>query len=79
MRHSGRSDLLDRVINETIPMKGRMVHGRSVSGELTEQSQDYDAHGRVSSLPSPQLPIIKHKNLDIVRSRPRSTEQNPPR
>lgn len=46
MRHSGRSDLLDRVINETIPMKGRMVHGRSVSGELTEQSQDYDAHGR---------------------------------
>lgn len=28
-------------------MSGRMVHGISASGDDTEQSQDYDVHGRV--------------------------------
>jgi hypothetical protein len=27
-----------------------MVHSQSSSGDLTEQSQDYDIHGRVSKL-----------------------------
>jgi kynurenine 3-monooxygenase len=48
MRNSKSPSLLEKVISETIPMKGRMVHRRSASGELYEQSQDYDAHGRVS-------------------------------
>lgn len=31
----------------TIPMRGRMIHGRRATGELYEESQDYDVHGRV--------------------------------
>ncbi|PVH83951.1 FAD/NAD(P)-binding domain-containing protein [Cadophora sp. DSE1049] len=46
MRNSGRPDLLEKVLSETIPMRGRMIHGKSSSGEFTEQSQDYDIHGR---------------------------------
>ncbi|KUJ23910.1 FAD dependent oxidoreductase [Mollisia scopiformis] len=43
---SGRADLLESIIGETIPMRGRMIHGRDKSGELYEQGQDYDIHGR---------------------------------
>ncbi|KAK5123353.1 hypothetical protein LTR85_002784 [Meristemomyces frigidus] len=46
MRHSGSSDLLDRVVSESIPMYGRMIHGADSSGALTEESQQYDVHGR---------------------------------
>lgn len=46
MRNSGRPELLEKVLSETIPMRGRMIHGKSSSGEFTEQSQDYDIHGR---------------------------------
>jgi kynurenine 3-monooxygenase len=55
MRNSGRPGLLEKVISETIPMRGRMVHGRSGTGELSEQAQDYDAHGRVSLSYQPQI------------------------
>jgi len=27
-------------------MRGRMIHGKSASGQFSEQPQDYDAHGR---------------------------------
>lgn len=47
MRNSGRPELLEKVLSETIPMRGRMIHGKTSSGEFTEQSQDYDIHGRV--------------------------------
>jgi len=30
-------------------MRGRMIHGKKGSGELFEESQDYDIHGRVSN------------------------------
>ncbi|KAE8449472.1 Kynurenine 3-monooxygenase [Mollisiaceae sp. DMI_Dod_QoI] len=46
MKQSGRSKLLEKVIGETISMRGRMIHGRDSSGKLYEQSQDYDIHGR---------------------------------
>ncbi|KAI9052019.1 hypothetical protein LZ554_004273 [Drepanopeziza brunnea f. sp. 'monogermtubi'] len=46
MRRSGKPDLLDKVISETIPMRGRMIHGKTPSGQFTEQAQDYDIHGR---------------------------------
>ena len=39
--------ILDGVLDETIPMHGRMIHGRGKGGELYEESQQYDAHGRV--------------------------------
>jgi kynurenine 3-monooxygenase len=50
MRHSGRLELLKNVLEETIPMRARMIHGKKVNGELYEESQDYDIHGRVSSI-----------------------------
>lgn len=50
MKWSGRADLLDEVMKHTIPMRGRMIHGKSKSGILTEEAQDYDIHGRVCLL-----------------------------
>ncbi len=39
--------LLESILEETIPMYGRMIHGES-NGKLFEQAQVYDVHGRVS-------------------------------
>lgn len=46
----GERKLLDHVLAATIPMRGRMIHGRKANGELYEESQDYDVHGRVSTI-----------------------------
>ncbi|KAB5584909.1 hypothetical protein GE09DRAFT_8061 [Coniochaeta sp. 2T2.1] len=46
MRNAGDPILLDHVMAATIPMRGRMIHGKQPNGELFEQSQDYDIHGR---------------------------------
>ncbi|KAI0121188.1 hypothetical protein BJ170DRAFT_149470 [Xylariales sp. AK1849] len=46
MRHAGYDNLLEHVFSATIPMRGRMIHGRKPSGELYEGSQDYDIYGR---------------------------------
>ena len=46
MRHSGQPGLLASVLAESIPMHGRMIHGRSTVGSPTEASQAYDVHGR---------------------------------
>lgn len=48
---AGSAALLDHVFGATIPMRGRMIHGRTPSGDLYEEAQDYDAHGRVRRLP----------------------------
>lgn len=47
MRDAGADDLLDEVLNETIPMHGRMIHGKGSNGRLFQESQVYDIHGRV--------------------------------
>ena len=47
MRHAGSTDLLDDVLKETIPMHGRMIHGKNRAGELYQESQAYDVNGRV--------------------------------
>jgi len=47
MRLADVEDLLEDVLQETIPMHGRMIHGRHKGGELYTESQQYDAHGRV--------------------------------
>lgn len=48
MRHAGQSKLIEHVLEATIPMRGRMIHGRRANGDLYEESQDYDGvHGRV--------------------------------
>ncbi|KAL2127540.1 hypothetical protein VTI74DRAFT_10569 [Chaetomium olivicolor] len=46
MRHAGQPKLIDHVMGATIPMRGRMIHGRRGNGDLYEESQDYDVHGR---------------------------------
>ncbi|KAI1179021.1 hypothetical protein F4777DRAFT_15198 [Nemania sp. FL0916] len=46
MRHAGHEPLLEHVFSATIPMRGRMIHGRQPDGELYEAAQDYDVHGR---------------------------------
>ncbi|KAK3182485.1 kynurenine 3-monooxygenase, mitochondrial precursor [Lecanicillium sp. MT-2017a] len=46
MRQAGQPELLESVMAATVPMRGRMIHGRSKTGALYEQSQDYDVYGR---------------------------------
>lgn len=46
----GERKLLDHVLAATIPMRGRMIHARKAGGDLYEEAQDYDIHGRVSIL-----------------------------
>ena len=48
MRKSGHVELVQSVVSETLPMHGRMIHGKSKAGELEEKSQKYDVHGRAS-------------------------------
>lgn len=43
-RHDG---LLDNILNQTIEMDGRMIHGRHNNGEFFQESQAYDVNGRV--------------------------------
>lgn len=47
MRYTQCEGLIDAVLAETIPMHGRMIHGRRKGGELYEESQEYDVHHRV--------------------------------
>ena len=47
MRNARADGLLDQILNETIPMHGRMIHGRHRDGHLYQESQTYDVHGRV--------------------------------
>ncbi|KAI2792482.1 Kynurenine 3-monooxygenase [Penicillium oxalicum] len=45
IRQSERSELIQNVLQGTIPMYGRMIHGRD-RGQLWEAAQAYDVHGR---------------------------------
>ena len=47
MKQSRCKGLLEDVLSETIPMHARMIHGRRQNGEIYEESQAYDANGRV--------------------------------
>ncbi|KAH8816392.1 hypothetical protein F5884DRAFT_775985 [Xylogone sp. PMI_703] len=38
--------LLESIMSETLPMRGRMIHGKDSSGNYYETPQDYDIHGR---------------------------------
>ena len=46
MRNASTPELVAGVLTETIPMKGRMIHGRSKTGGNFQESQAYDVHGR---------------------------------
>lgn len=47
MRKAQCEGLLEDVLQQTIPMHARMIHGRRKNGEIYEESQQYDVHGRV--------------------------------
>ncbi|KAI1492884.1 hypothetical protein F5X96DRAFT_624084 [Biscogniauxia mediterranea] len=46
MRHAEQERLIEDVSASTIPMRGRMIHGKRANGDLYEEPQDYDIHGR---------------------------------
>jgi hypothetical protein len=78
MRQSGRLQMLERIFSETIPMRGRMIHGKDSTGKLYEQPQDYDIHGKVATLRL--YPFIKaNMILDHICSRSRRAQQRAPR
>ncbi|RMJ10649.1 Kynurenine 3-monooxygenase [Fusarium kuroshium] len=68
MRHAGQPGLLDHVMATTIPMRGRMIHGRGPTGALFEQSQDYDVKGR--AIHAIDRAGLNKRILDILESMP---------
>lgn len=50
MHLSGRQDAVEAIMNQAIPMHGRMIHGRDMSGKLWQAAQAYDVHGQVCYL-----------------------------
>ena len=52
MKKANCPGLLESVLNETVPMHGRMIHGQKY-GNLFQEPQLYDVHGRVSQASSP--------------------------
>ena len=57
MQHTNRTDLIEKVLRGTIPMYGRMIHGKD-RGQLYEAAQAYDVHGRVGTSPSNMCPAM---------------------
>ncbi|KAB8076183.1 hypothetical protein BDV29DRAFT_170634 [Aspergillus leporis] len=45
LKGSHRHEMIDKVLDDAIPMHGRMIHGRD-NGELWEAAQAYDVHGQ---------------------------------
>jgi hypothetical protein len=85
MRNAGRPELLEHVMAATIPMRGRMIHGKRPNGELLEEPQDYDVHGRVSrpnrtdtaTTPCHPMILITSPAQDYIRRGPWWSEQTP--
>ncbi|KAL2194979.1 hypothetical protein P885DRAFT_42072 [Corynascus similis CBS 632.67] len=72
MRHAGQSKLIEHVLQATIPMRGRMIHGRRANGDLYEESQDYDGvHGR--SILAVDRGRLNERLLDILEEMPNVT------
>lgn len=47
MKQANCGGLLDEILMEAVPMRGRMIHSRK-RGKLLQESQAYDVHGRVN-------------------------------
>jgi len=47
MRNAKSDGLLNDVLDQTIHMDSRMIHGRRSDGGLFQESQIYDINGRV--------------------------------
>lgn len=46
IRQANCRGLIEEIYAETIPMYGRMIHGRSATGKEAAEAQAYDVHGR---------------------------------
>ncbi|EED16303.1 kynurenine 3-monooxygenase, putative [Talaromyces stipitatus ATCC 10500] len=46
MHLSGRKNVVDVIMSQAIPMHGRMIHGRDLTGKLWQAAQAYDVHGQ---------------------------------
>ncbi|KAI3392530.1 hypothetical protein diail_5541 [Diaporthe ilicicola] len=64
----GERKLLDHVLAATIPMRGRMIHGRKANGELYEEAQEYDVHGR--TIFAVDRGGLNKRLLDVLESMP---------
>lgn len=64
IQESHRSGLIDNVLRDTIPMYGRMIHGRD-RGQLWEAAQAYDVHGRVCIPPAGDCIVAQDAQLTI--------------
>jgi kynurenine 3-monooxygenase len=65
---SGRKHVVDMIMSQAIPMHGRMIHGRDLSGELWQAAQTYDVHGRVS--PCFVCIMVQAVKIDDLIARP---------
>ncbi|GAP84230.1 putative kynurenine 3-monooxygenase [Rosellinia necatrix] len=68
MRHAGHDKLLQHVVAATIPMRGRMIHGRNPDGALYEAGQDYDIHGR--TIYAVDRASLNKQLLDVLEDMP---------
>ena len=79
MKASNIAGLAEKVMEETIPMRARMIHGRDIKGELYEQSQQYDIDNKVSAfiLHPPDFKYSQITGNSCCRSR--RAQQDSPR
>jgi len=63
MKKANCPGLLDSILDDTIPMHGRMIHGIK-NDKLFEESQVYDVHGRVSDSRS-VIPYVRLISLSL--------------
>lgn len=71
MRHANQPRLIDYVKGVTIPMRGRMIHGKRPDGKLYEEAQDYDIHGR--SILAIDRGDLNKRLLDMLEEMPNVT------
>ncbi|MCJ1406800.1 kynurenine 3-monooxygenase, mitochondrial precursor [Ptychographa xylographoides] len=71
MRQAGVKGLIEDILKETIPMNARMIHGRSKLGDLYEDSQQYDVHGR--SIHAVDRAGLNKRLLDSLEAMPNVT------
>ncbi|KAL8650137.1 MAG: hypothetical protein Q9226_005278 [Calogaya cf. arnoldii] len=71
MRHAECEGLLDAVLEESIPMHGRMIHGRSQDGKLYQEPQLYDAQGRY--IRAVDRAMLNKRLLDYLEQMPNVT------
>ncbi|KAH6623445.1 hypothetical protein F5144DRAFT_583257 [Chaetomium tenue] len=71
MRHANQPKLIEHVMGATIPMHGRMIHGKRANGDLVEESQNYDVYGR--SILAVDRGRLNERLLDILEAMPNVT------